>query len=205
MSWYDLFARFYDPAIERIYRPYRELAFAKLAVADGGTLLDLACGTGLNLPWLAASGRHVIGVDASSGMLERARRRVARAGLEGVTLIEADARELSPETLGVASLDAVVCALGLTAIPDWERVLERCFDLLAPGGQFLIFDVHAERRVPQTRWVELIARADLSRKVWEPLAARASGFELEFLEGSPHVHGGRPIVASGFRPGGANP
>ena len=80
---------------------------------------------------------------------------------------------------------------------DWETVLEEAWQSLVPGGQLVIFDVYAERRVPQSWWIEFIARADRSRRVWEPLEARASEFQLDFLPGSPHLHGGRLLLAVG--------
>ena len=91
--------------------------------------------------------------------------------------------------------------MALCAIPSWERVFDRLFSLLRPGGQFLMVDVWAERRVPQTYWTEMIAVADLSRKTWEPLERSSERYTFSFLEGSPHLHGGRLFVASGFKPG----
>ena len=147
-------------------------------------------------------------LDASAGMVERARRRISRSGWSNVTASQLDARDIGLEALGRAAgvaisgagVDCVVCALGFTVVPEWERIFERAFALLKPGGQFLILDVYAEERVLQTRWVELLARADLSRKVWESLEQSADQFELRYLEGSPHVFGGRLFVATGRHP-----
>lgn len=55
--------------------------------------------------------------------------------------------------------------LGLSVIPDWERALRASLELLRPGGSYLILDVFAERRVPQTALVELVARASYERDV----------------------------------------
>ncbi len=59
------------------------------ALAPGDTVIDLACGTRLNFPLLAktvgASGK-LIGVDISPEMLDRARRRVEKAGWGNVEL-----------------------------------------------------------------------------------------------------------------------
>jgi ubiquinone/menaquinone biosynthesis C-methylase UbiE len=122
-----------------------------------------------------------------------------------VSLIEADARRLDGAALVEAMrrppvIDAIICTLGLTVLPDWQTVFARTFALLRPGGQYVVLDVHAERRVPQTALVELVARADVSRRVWEPLAAASDDFTLRRLPGSPHVHGGTLLLASGRRP-----
>ena len=54
MSWYDTFALFYDPSIERIYRPYRAQILEALQPRPGHTVLVPACGTGQDLPGLVA-------------------------------------------------------------------------------------------------------------------------------------------------------
>ena len=63
-----------------------------------------------------------------------------------------------------------------------------------------MLEVWAERRVLQTYWTEVIARADLSRRTWEPLERVSDRYTFRYLEGSPHIHGGRLFVASGFKP-----
>ncbi len=209
MAWYDVFSWFYDLSLERLYRSYRDEAVAALNPAAGSTVIDLACGTGQNLPHLIAAmgdGGRVIGVDFSAGMLARAKKRVQKAQWQHVTLLERDARELTASDLeaacgGPVAVDGVLCALGLSVIPDWERVFEQTFALLRPGGRYVIFDVHAERWVPQTSIVQLMARADLKRKVWEPLEACSTDFELRWVTGSPHIHGGRTFIATGTRLG----
>jgi ubiquinone/menaquinone biosynthesis C-methylase UbiE len=47
----------------------------RVNVAPGARVLDVACGTGVLSEGLAEAGTHVIGVDASEGYLEGARRR----------------------------------------------------------------------------------------------------------------------------------
>ncbi len=209
MGWYEYFSHGYDLATERVYRSYRDKAVTRLDPGVGTTVLDLPCGTGQAFPQLLerlGDEARIIGIDGSAGMLARARRRVARCGWqEKVALIEADARTIEREhlrttTSGVGQVDYVVSFLGLCVLPDWESVFEKMFGFLRPGGQFLIMDVWAEKRVPQTLWVELVARADLRRKVWEPLEACSENFELQFLAGSPHIHGGRVFAATGRRP-----
>jgi len=201
LNWYDAFAYFYD-VTEPFYRKHRAQVAAAIRPDASGAVVDLACGTGQNFAYLleriGPSG-ELVGIDASPGMLKGAQRRIERHGWSNVKLLEADARALDAGALGFAP-DCVVCTLGLSAIPDWEAVFAGMFELLRPGGQFVILDVHAERRVPQTWWVELIARADLARRVWEPLERASKDFAIEFLPGSPHIHGGRVFLATGSKP-----
>jgi SAM-dependent methyltransferase len=55
-------------------------------------VVDVACGTGVAVAKFAAVGCQVTGVDRSSPMLAQAQQRIDRAGLDQVTLVEADMR-----------------------------------------------------------------------------------------------------------------
>ena len=208
MPWYDLFATFYDHTVELVYRSYRAQLVEALQLQPGDSVLDLACGTGPNQPYLreavGESGR-VFGVDFSQGMLNRAKRRAIRHEGGKLYLLQRDARKLTVSELeeacgGEVQLNGVVVALGLSVIPDWEAVFDATFDLLAPGGRYVIFDIHAERWVPQSTVVTWMAQADLNRKPWLPLEQCSDGFSFDYLPGSPHVHGGRPFLATGRKP-----
>ncbi|MDP2315522.1 MAG: methyltransferase domain-containing protein [Pseudomonadota bacterium] len=193
MSWYDTFATIYDGSVENVYRAYRPGIVAAMALAPGERALDLACGTGPNLPLLADAvgpGGEVLGVDFSEGMLARARRRVAE--LPQVRLLQRDARTLTAADVG--PVDAIVSTLGISVIPDHEAVLAATWALVAPGGRFVIFDIYAERWVPSSAWIKLIAQADLYRRPWDVLEGLGATVERSWLEGSPHVYGGRPYL-----------
>jgi SAM-dependent methyltransferase len=77
VSGYDRWAQVYDlpgnPLIEceePVVRPI-------LDAITGDPVLDAACGTGRHLAHLAGDGHHVIGVDISPGMLDKARAKVS--------------------------------------------------------------------------------------------------------------------------------
>ena len=59
--------------------------------------------------------------------------------------------------------------------------------------------VHAYKRVPQSWCVEWMANADLSRELWAPAQRLCDDVSVEKLKGSPHIHGGTPILISGAR------
>src|SRR2546429_1430137 len=83
-----------------------------------GAVLEVAIGTGLNLPHYPHDVR-LTGVESSPGMLAIARRRAADLGRE-VDLREGDAQALDfPD----GSFDTVVCSFSLCAIPDDRRAL----------------------------------------------------------------------------------
>jgi ubiquinone/menaquinone biosynthesis C-methylase UbiE len=198
---YDRFASFYDLALERLYRPYRAELARRAALQPGEVVLDLACGTGQNLDHLLPAvlpGGQVVGVDLSEGMLSKAQARAERLGAaQSARFLCSDARTLPRDTV---QPDVVVVALGLTVIPQWESVFEATFDLLRPGGRYLVLDVHAQHRVLQTTLVEWFAEADVSRRTWEPLERASRDFSLHWTQGSPHVFGGKLFIARGVRP-----
>ncbi|GAA1201020.1 class I SAM-dependent methyltransferase [Prauserella alba] len=100
-----------------------------------GDVLDVAVGTGLNLPLYPGDVR-ITGVDISPRMLEHARTRAGQHGLD-VTLRQAGAEDLpSPD----ASFDTVVCTLGLCAIPDHDAALGEMARVLRPGGRLILVD-----------------------------------------------------------------
>ncbi len=105
-------------------------------VASGDRVLDLACGVGE--PALAAAVRvgptgTVIATDISPDMLAFAAQRAAAAGLANVEVHEMDAEAID---LPDASVDAVLCRLGLMFVPDLDRALVGVRRVLVPGGRF---------------------------------------------------------------------
>lgn len=119
---------------------YREKTVAALALEPGDTVVDLGCGTGLNLQFLQAavgpSGR-VIGVDLTDAMLAEARKRADSAGWRNVELIQADLAEyVFPE-----GSHGILSTLALTLVPEYERVIRAASLSLGAGGRLAIMDM----------------------------------------------------------------
>ncbi|HEV8536405.1 MAG TPA: methyltransferase domain-containing protein [Candidatus Limnocylindria bacterium] len=68
--------------------------FSGLARRTGGPILELGCGTGRIAVPIAQDGHHVVGLDRSAAMLERADRRARRANVD-VRWVEGDMRAFS--------------------------------------------------------------------------------------------------------------
>ncbi|MEU3770211.1 class I SAM-dependent methyltransferase [Amycolatopsis keratiniphila] len=115
-----------------------------------GEVLEVAVGTGLNLP-LYPSEVMLTGIDLSDGMLAIARDRAERLG-HPVTLRRADAHELP---FDADSFDTVVCTLGLCAIPDDGKALREMARVLRPGGRLILLDhiVSSSRAVRGLQWI----------------------------------------------------
>ncbi len=107
--------------------------WAHLLPADGSAL-DLACGSGRHLHWLAGLGLHATGVDRDSAALD-ASADLAAAGL--ATLVAADV-ENGPWPLPGRQFDVVVVTNYLWR-PLWPHILAS----LAPGG-VLLYETFAD-------------------------------------------------------------
>jgi ubiquinone/menaquinone biosynthesis C-methylase UbiE len=206
MAWYDVFSNFYDAALEPLYTEQRALAADALALQPGMSVLDVPCGTGQSFGAIAArlgGSGLIIGVDASEGMLRRAQERAPSPGIT-ISTLHARVEALDParpqaQLAGRSSVDRVHVFLGMSVFPDMQESFDRLWSLLAPGGRAVFVDVHAAQLGLQGRAVNLIAGADIRRRFWEPLKARATNFELRDLPFNAR-HGGQIMMASGDKP-----
>lgn len=144
----EFIARRYDhlawayPGVELLFglRPsLRRNAVARLGSVAGGTVLEVGCGTGRNLPDLVKAvgpSGHVHGVDVSAGMLRRAGAVRQRHGWTNVTLHQHDAATVELPT----TLDAVLFSLSYSVLPQQSVTLGRVWERLRPGGHLVIMD-----------------------------------------------------------------
>lgn len=106
----------------------------------GDTVVELACGTGLNFPLLeraVGSEGRIVGVDLTDAMLDRARARVARKGWTNVELVQSDAaRYRFPR-----GVNGILSTFAITFVPEYDRVIHTGSRALAPGGRFVILDL----------------------------------------------------------------
>ena len=165
-SPYDAIARVYDPWSLSVVEDID--FYVEEALASGGPVVELACGTGRIAVRVAEAGIPVIGVDGSQGMLEVARERASAAGVEAlVDLRLGDMREPPvPERVPLV-LIPFRSLLHMTTEADRDRALRAVRDLLLPEGR-LIFDVFApsadDVEATHGRWLErepeIFERAD---------------------------------------------
>jgi demethylmenaquinone methyltransferase / 2-methoxy-6-polyprenyl-1,4-benzoquinol methylase len=116
---------------------WRRLA-ATAAVRPGDRVLDACCGTGdLALADAAAGAGHVVGLDFSEGMLDRARRKS-----QDVEWVEGDMLALPFEA---ASFDAVTVGFGVRNVDDLEAGLRELRRVLRPGGRLAVLEITRPR------------------------------------------------------------
>ncbi len=104
-------------------------------VPTGGTVLEVACGTGIATEYLRAGLDPAVAIVASDLNPDMLTHAVERRGhLEGVRFEQADALALPyPD----ASFDAVVCQFGIMFFPDKARGFAEMARVLRPGGTLL--------------------------------------------------------------------
>ncbi len=143
MRWYESFfagdyLRIFGPFVEgeRADTEARDVV-RLLGLAEGSTVLDLACGQGRHTSPLRRAGLQVLGLDLSPVLLAAAASRDAKA-----PLVRADMRSLP---LADATMDGVVNlfnAFGYFESPDDDvQVLREVARVLRPGGVF-VQEVH---------------------------------------------------------------
>jgi SAM-dependent methyltransferase len=108
----------------------------RLAGDGRGRCLDLGCGTGVQLPALAASGWSVVGVDVSGDQLRVARH---RAGSAGSALVQGDVGQLP---FADGAFDLVLSAFTLSDVDDFGALAKEGRRVLRPAGRFLSVGLH---------------------------------------------------------------
>jgi ubiquinone/menaquinone biosynthesis C-methylase UbiE len=113
-----------------------------------GEVLEVAIGTGMNLPFYP-EGVRLTGVDFSPAMLAQARGRALKLG-RTVELVEGDAQALGfPDR----SFDTVVSTFSLCSVPDDRQAIAEMRRVLRPGGRLLLAD-HVASSAPWARAVQ---------------------------------------------------
>jgi demethylmenaquinone methyltransferase/2-methoxy-6-polyprenyl-1,4-benzoquinol methylase len=146
---YDLTSRFY-PVPGYPQRAQRLQAVRALGLRPGATVVDVACGTGLNFSLLeqaiGPNGR-IVGVDLTDAMLGQARQRIETNGWRNVSLVQADAAEFDFPT----EVDAILSTYALSHVPDCGDVIAHGAAALSRGGHWVVLDLKAPDNVP--RWL----------------------------------------------------
>lgn len=108
-----------------------------------GTALDVGCGEGADVVWLAARGWRVTGADVSVVALERARQHAGESGLADRT------SWLHADVVAGAELpgaDLVTAMYLHVPDADFDRVYGAIAAAVRPGGTLLVAGHHPEER-----------------------------------------------------------
>jgi SAM-dependent methyltransferase len=147
----------------------------------GETVVDLGSGAGMDA-FLAArqvgTTGHVIGVDMTDAMLDKARENAKKVGLEDVVEFRKGQIEALP--IEDESVDAIISNCVINLSPEKDKVYAEAYRVLKPGGRLMISDIVLERALPQAvidsmdAYIGCVGGASLRSEYMETIAK--SGF-----------------------------
>jgi ubiquinone/menaquinone biosynthesis C-methylase UbiE len=152
---YDLTSRLY-PAPGYPQRAQRLRAVEALGLRAGDSVIDIACGTGLNFPLIEEAigpdGR-IVGVDLTDAMLTQAQDRIQTNGWSNISLVQSDAVDFDFPT----EVDAILSTYALTQVPGCAEVIARGAAALSAGGRWVVLDLKVPDNTP--RWLTQLGTA----------------------------------------------
>jgi ubiquinone/menaquinone biosynthesis C-methylase UbiE len=200
---YDITSRLYPvPGYPQLTQRLR--AVQALGLRPGASVVDLACGTGLNFPLLEhviGPGGRIVGVDLTDAMLAQAQDRIARNGWRNVSLVQADAVDFD---FG-AGVDAILSTYALSQVPECAEVIAHGAVGLSADGRWVVLDLKVPDNTPGwlaqlgTAMVRPFAAIDewTMRRPWDAIRAamQAELAELAWTE----LFFGTAFLAAGRR------
>ncbi len=133
---YEKLASVYDFTFGPTLHPGRLQAIQRMGIHAGERILEVGVGTGINLA-LYPSGCAITGIDLSGPMLEKARERVIRKGVQGVRLLEMDAADMK---FADGAFDIVYAPYLISVVPDPVRVANEMYRVCRPGGKIILLN-----------------------------------------------------------------
>ncbi len=142
---YDFLNRLLSLGID-VY--WRKKAIAKLRNLQPGLVLDVASGTAdvaLEI-FRQLKVERITGIDISEKMLELGRKKVIRAGAEGVIHLQiGDAEDLQ---FSDNAFDAITVSFGVRNFENVEKGLQEFKRVLKPGGKLIVLEFSRPRVFP---------------------------------------------------------
>jgi ubiquinone/menaquinone biosynthesis C-methylase UbiE len=163
---YDITSRLY-PAPGYPQQAQRLRAVHALGLRPGDTVVDIACGTGLNFPLLeemVGPGGRIVGVDLTDAMLARAQDRIETNGWSNVSLVQADAAGFDFP----AGVNAILSTYAMTQVPECAEVIAHGAKALSGGGRWVVLDLKVPDNTPG--WLASIDEW-MTRRPWEAIRA----------------------------------
>ena len=138
-SYGDIWADMYDP----VHDMTEDIPFwVEEAVASGGPVLELGCGTGRVAIPVAKAGVRVVGLDNSLSMLKQARAKARKLGLssDALKFVRGEMQAFSLEERFALAIIPYRSFQALLSIGEQQQALASIKANLVPGGK-LIFDL----------------------------------------------------------------
>lgn len=211
IKYYDRFAKIYDLVSSKsYYKIPRQYAINELKIDPNQIVLNIPCGTGQNFEYfqeyLSNTGT-IIGIDLSQGMLEKAQDKINKNEWKNVQLFTADATKINTEWINDnikrdIKFDSILCDLGLSGFPEWERIIDNLISLLKPDGKIVIMDWYIDKPSLRGSFIKWVGKGEVNRPLYQYLKKKVVNFKLNntFKNGQIFVAVGTKVK----RPAGNN-
>jgi demethylmenaquinone methyltransferase/2-methoxy-6-polyprenyl-1,4-benzoquinol methylase len=159
---YDLTSRLY-PVPGYPQRAQRLQTVQALRLRPGDTVVDMACGTGLNFSLIERAigpGGRIIGVDLTDAMLAHAQLRVDANGWSNVSLVQSDAASFEFP----AGVDGIMSTYALSQVPEVAEVIAHGAAALSEGRRWAVLDLKVPDRTPG--WLTQLGTATVRPFAW---------------------------------------
>lgn len=124
------------------YKAHGEVMLNVLKHSQNGAILDIGCGTG----WLLRQNHRMhqnikgIGIDISSKMIDIAREKAFREGINNLTFMNDNWEEFDLSDLEKHNITTIVCANVFHYFDDPFSAAKKIFQTLTKGGKFFVLE-----------------------------------------------------------------
>lgn len=125
----------------------RKESIDALDLKPGETAFDICCGTGLNFKLLRhkiGNNGTVLGVDLTPQMLDIAKAKYEKSGIQNINLINANILSFRTDKVG----DCAICTAAMGMIPEFNVAIDIVMEHIKPDGRFAIVDIKESEKYP---------------------------------------------------------
>jgi phosphatidylethanolamine/phosphatidyl-N-methylethanolamine N-methyltransferase len=158
---YNIQAYFYDQIAGNLIRRRQRDAISKMQIQPGERVLDIGIGTGVSLETYPRH-CHVVGIDISEGMLEKARHRIQSQNMTHVSLAIADAMFMPFKE---SSFDHILISHVVTVVSDPVCLLNHIKRVGKPGCRIVIIN-HFQSGYRLMAWLEKVTSPFFTKLGW---------------------------------------
>ncbi|EIJ39367.1 methylase involved in ubiquinone/menaquinone biosynthesis [Galbibacter orientalis DSM 19592] len=202
IRYYDKLSVLYDYISNWYYKKARNYAIKELQLKNGQTVLNVPCGTGVNFKYFNEYLNNtglIIGIDLSSGMLDKVKQKIEKNGWTNVKIELNNATKIDQNWLDYRDeqiiIDSVFCDLGLSGLPEWRNIIDNMISILKPNGRIVILDWYLEKPSLKGDFGKWIGKGEVDRPIYQYLETKVSNFKVD-----DSFNYGGVFVASGSKP-----
>lgn len=135
-KFWDKRSRIYDTQVAGVYKNANKKTVKRTAkfLNKKQKMLEIGCGTGnMTIP-LSECVKEITAIDISTDMMEQAKEKTQKHGIENITFFNTDLMHLDAEK---ESFDVVAAYNVLLYMENQKEVLDKIYEVLKPGGIFV--------------------------------------------------------------------